>query len=298
MLMHLQSTVDYEHFARALSIGPETMVMDFRPDQPMHNRYAVSHGFLSESAGRAGGRDQPRSSTRSSSGSSTAPRCWSQATRSTRSTTRTPVRTWRSTSLHYYFPWAMTALVRWSTYCVVTGRSGAGGPADGLGTSRSPTTPTAATTRSSMATWRWPTSTSRPSATGSGARRTCRTCEEQVHDWVSSADFDSLLRDTRPGVVPAARAGAVPGALPGPDRPLAGRPERTVTAPEAAPDAAEPPQTRRRGLRGLSRSPCDYRRMARRIALLSAEPAGPVRNHADGSDGDQDCGDGALCANT
>ena len=47
MLMHLQATVDYEHFARALSIGPETMVMDFRPDEPMHNRYAVSHGFLS-----------------------------------------------------------------------------------------------------------------------------------------------------------------------------------------------------------------------------------------------------------
>ena len=47
MLMHLQATVEYDHFARALSIGPETMVMDFRPEQPMHNRYAVTHDFLS-----------------------------------------------------------------------------------------------------------------------------------------------------------------------------------------------------------------------------------------------------------
>ena len=59
MLMHLQATVDYEHFARALSIGPETMVMDFRPDQPMHKRYAVTHGFLSESAGNQTVADQP-----------------------------------------------------------------------------------------------------------------------------------------------------------------------------------------------------------------------------------------------
>ena len=47
MLMHLQATVEFDHFARALSIGPETMVMDFRPDEPMHHRYAVTHGFLS-----------------------------------------------------------------------------------------------------------------------------------------------------------------------------------------------------------------------------------------------------------
>ena len=37
---------------RALAeIGAETMVMDFRPDQPMHNRYAVSHDFLTPETG-------------------------------------------------------------------------------------------------------------------------------------------------------------------------------------------------------------------------------------------------------
>ena len=37
MLMHLQQAVDgYDVFARSLSIGAETMVMNFDPDQPMH----------------------------------------------------------------------------------------------------------------------------------------------------------------------------------------------------------------------------------------------------------------------
>ena len=47
MLMHLQKAIEgYDVFARSLSIGAETMVMRFRPDQPMHLRYAVDHNFL------------------------------------------------------------------------------------------------------------------------------------------------------------------------------------------------------------------------------------------------------------
>ena len=43
MLMHLQASVEgYDVFARSLSIGAETMVMNFDPDQPMHARYSVS----------------------------------------------------------------------------------------------------------------------------------------------------------------------------------------------------------------------------------------------------------------
>src|SRR4051794_23290940 len=52
MLMHLQKAVDtYDVFARSLTIGPTTQVMNFRPELPMHDRYAVAHDFLTPSAG-------------------------------------------------------------------------------------------------------------------------------------------------------------------------------------------------------------------------------------------------------
>ena len=121
MLMHLQATIDFEHFARALSIGPETMVMDFRPDQPMHKRYAVSHGFLSESAGwqtaavsrivNAFFQWEFNSAEMLVVGDEVYPIDYANACPDV-----------ALTSLHYYFPWAIKALVRWSTYCVVTGR--------------------------------------------------------------------------------------------------------------------------------------------------------------------------------
>jgi len=121
MLMHLQATVDYQHFARALSIGPETMVMDFHPDQPMHNRYAVTHDFLGEEAGRqcvaisrvvnAFFRWEFNSAEMLVNGDEVYPIDYANACPDV-----------AVTSLHYYFPWAITALVRWSVYCLVTGR--------------------------------------------------------------------------------------------------------------------------------------------------------------------------------
>ena len=121
MLMHLQSTIDFEHFARALSIGPETMVMDFKPDLPMHQRYAGRHGFLSESAGFQAAAISRivnafflwefNSCEMLVSGDEVHPIDYANACPDV-----------AVTSLHYYFPWAITALVRWSVYCVVTGR--------------------------------------------------------------------------------------------------------------------------------------------------------------------------------
>ena len=121
MLMHLQSTVEYDHFARALSIGPETMVMDFRPEQPMHNRYAVSYDFLNPSAGRQAAAISRvvnamfgwefNSAEMLVKGDDVYPIDYANACPDV-----------AVTSLHYYFPWAIKALVRWSAYCLVTGR--------------------------------------------------------------------------------------------------------------------------------------------------------------------------------
>ncbi len=200
MLMHLQATVDYDHFARALSIGPETMVMDFRPEQPMHQRYAVTHDFLSESAGRQAAqvsrivnaffRWEFNSAEMLVQGDDVYPIDYANACPDV-----------AVTSLHYYFPWALTALVRWSVFCVVTGRR----------------------SNIDLETVRYfeiadsdRTYDEKLDAYAELADAYFETdryrgwCEEhlphlpeQVHDWVTSDEFDRLLRDTVGATYPA-----------------------------------------------------------------------------------------------
>jgi hypothetical protein len=121
-LMHLQAAVEnYDVFARSLTIGPETMVMKFRPELPMHDRYAVEHDFLDAAVGdevvtisrlvNAFFRWEFNSCESLIRGSDVYPIDYANACPDV-----------AITSLHYYFPWAMSALLRWTVYCVVTGR--------------------------------------------------------------------------------------------------------------------------------------------------------------------------------
>ena len=121
-LMHLQAAVeDYDVFARSLTIGPETMVMKFRPELPMHERYAVDHNFLTPAVGdevvtisrlvNAFFRWEFNSCESLVKGTEVHPIDYANACPDV-----------AVTSLHYYFPWAMSALLRWTIYCVVTGR--------------------------------------------------------------------------------------------------------------------------------------------------------------------------------
>ncbi|MGA8014405.1 MAG: hypothetical protein WCB85_00605 [Candidatus Dormiibacterota bacterium] len=121
-LMHLQASVEgYEVFVRSLSVGAETMVMRYDPSRPLHDRYSVSHDFLTPGVGAE---------------VVTISRLVNSFFRWELNSCEVLVRGGRAhpidyanaspdlaiTSLHYYFPWAIVALLRWSAFCLVTGR--------------------------------------------------------------------------------------------------------------------------------------------------------------------------------
>ncbi len=202
MLMHLQEALDYDVFVRALSIGPETMVMKFRPELPMHDRYEVAHDVLSPRAGRdavsitrtvnAFFRWEFNSCEMLASGDRLSPIDYANACPDV-----------AVTSLHYYFPWAMTALVRWSAFCVATDRPF---------TAHADPTP-------------WFAIADDPDRTQAERLEAYRDLaddhfdteryeefrevsvphlDEVVHDWVSSDDFDDLLVQTVRATYPEA----------------------------------------------------------------------------------------------
>jgi D-ala D-ala ligase C-terminus len=121
-LMHLQASVEgFEVFARSLSIGAETMVMKFRPDEPMHDRYEVAHDFLTPEVGEevltisrlvnSFFRWEFNSCECLVRGDQVHPIDYANASPDV-----------ALTSLHYYFPWAISTLLKWCTFCLVTRR--------------------------------------------------------------------------------------------------------------------------------------------------------------------------------
>ncbi|MHB8468882.1 MAG: ATP-grasp domain-containing protein [Gaiellaceae bacterium] len=121
-LMHLQQAVDgFDVFARSLSIGAETMVMWFDPEKPMYDRYQVRHDFLPAEQGNevvtiskvvnAFFRWEFNSCESIVRDGEVYPIDYANASPDV-----------ALTSLHYYFPWAITALVRWSAFCLAEER--------------------------------------------------------------------------------------------------------------------------------------------------------------------------------
>ncbi|HST16368.1 MAG TPA: hypothetical protein VLK36_01785 [Gaiellaceae bacterium] len=121
-MMHLQGAVeDFDVFVRSLSIGAETMSMWFDPSRPMHDRYQVRHDFLSTELGdeivtisrlvNAFFRWEFNSCETIVKHGVAYPIDYANASPDV-----------AVTSLHYYFPWVIMALVRWSAFCICTRR--------------------------------------------------------------------------------------------------------------------------------------------------------------------------------
>jgi hypothetical protein len=201
-LMHLQASVEgYDVFARSLSIGAETMVMRFRPELPMHDRYAVDHGFLDAKTGdevvtisrlvNAFFRWEFNSCESLVHGSEVHPIDYANACPDV-----------ALTSLHYYFPWAMKALLRWTAFCVVTGRQ----PRIDLETARyfEIADRTDLSYEEKLARYRQLADEyfeTERYADFCASR--LRHVDELVYDWVRSPDFDALLVETVKSTYPA-----------------------------------------------------------------------------------------------
>ena len=201
MLMHLQKAIDYDVFARSLSIGAETMVMKFRPDQPMHLRYAVEHSFLSPQAGEevvtigrlvnAFFRWEFNSCETLVKAGEVYPIDYANACPDV-----------ALTSLHYYFPWAIKALVKWCVFALVTGRR----PMLDLDTDRyfAIADEPGISYQDKLAAYReladaYFETDRYQDFCGTSLKR----LDQVVLDWVASPDFDQLLVRTVKSVYPA-----------------------------------------------------------------------------------------------
>jgi hypothetical protein len=201
-LMHLQAAVeDFDVFARSLSIGAETMVMRFEPDRPMYDRYQVEHGFLSTETGEevvtisrlvnAFFRWEFNSCETIVKGGVAAPIDYANASPDV-----------ALTSLHYYFPWAMRALVRWSAFCCATGRP--------MRINQGTRDYFAIADRDDLAYEEKLVEYRKLADDYFQVREYEEFCatklahlDEALHDWISGPDFDALLVDTVTTTFPA-----------------------------------------------------------------------------------------------
>jgi hypothetical protein len=121
-LMHVQAAVeDYDVFTRSLSIGPQTKLLQYDPSAHGHYRYSIGEGFLEpelewevETIGRlvnAFFRWEFNSCEVIVKDGEAHPIDYANASPDM-----------ALVSLHYYFPWAIQALVAWCAFCAVTER--------------------------------------------------------------------------------------------------------------------------------------------------------------------------------
>ncbi|MEO5617993.1 MAG: hypothetical protein ABIS67_09490 [Candidatus Eisenbacteria bacterium] len=121
-LMHLQRAVDpWDRFVRCIALGPQTRVVRYDPAQPLHDRYTMDRGFVS---------DDERSLLEDMTLTINAFFNWdfNSCEAMHRDGVWHPIDFANAcpdsqvTSLHFHFPWMVMANLRWSLFCAATKR--------------------------------------------------------------------------------------------------------------------------------------------------------------------------------
>jgi hypothetical protein len=122
LLMHLQRSVEgFDRFVRCIGLGPQFHCVSYDPTAPLHDRYQIRDGFLSE---------QDRQTLEDMTMTINSFFGWDF--NSCESLHKDNV--WypidfanacpdsQVTSLHYHFPWLVKANLRWAVFCAATKR--------------------------------------------------------------------------------------------------------------------------------------------------------------------------------
>jgi hypothetical protein len=121
-LMHLQQgVVPYDNFIRCIGVGPQTRVVEYDPDAPLHGRYTTTYDHLPEddmaqlraitlTINTFFGWDFNSCESLGQGGT------WYPIDLAN------PCPDSQVTSLHRHFPWLVLAKMRWSMFCAATQR--------------------------------------------------------------------------------------------------------------------------------------------------------------------------------
>jgi hypothetical protein len=119
-IMHLQAAVDpFDSFVRCIGLGPQTHLVKYNPDAPLHDRYTQEENFVS---------DDEAQILRDTTLTINAFFGWDfNSCESLRKAGiwypidfANPCPDSQVTSLHRHFPWLVKANLRWSIFCAVT----------------------------------------------------------------------------------------------------------------------------------------------------------------------------------
>jgi hypothetical protein len=122
LVMHLQKAVNpFDRFIRCIGLGPQTHIVRYDPDVPLHDRYTMDRDFVTADEAQL---------LRDTTLTINAFFGWDfNSCEALRKDGvwypidyANPCPDSQVTSLHYHFPWLVKANIRWSVYCAVTKR--------------------------------------------------------------------------------------------------------------------------------------------------------------------------------